>query len=72
MIYEVDNASLEAAGSRVYGSVLVKVRTPLPEVADEEVLLDDELQLLKILARININAKDKYIIFFKADLSFSL
>ena len=76
IIYEVDRASLEAAGSRVYGSVLVKVRTPPPvvtaeEVVLEETLLDTELQLVNKLAATNNIANDKYNIFFKADLPFS-
>jgi hypothetical protein len=91
----VDNASLEAAGSKVYGSVLVKVRTPPPAVVAEEVvvgevvldesgvketvgefvvevaLLDNNPQLLRKVANSNIEAIDKYIIFFKIVLPFS-
>ena len=70
-IYEADSESLEAAGSRVYGAVLVKVKIPLPEEAGEEVVLDrNRLQLLKIVTEIKINTSDKCNIFFTADLSF--
>ena len=77
MIYEVDSASLDAAGSSVYGSVLVKVTTPLPGVAaeeevvaPEETVLVDEPHPANRLTKININASDKNNIFFKADLPF--
>ena len=77
MIYEADSASLDAAGSSVYGSVLVKVNTPLPGVAaEEEVVVLEEAVLVDkphpadMLTKTNINASDKNSIFFKADLPF--
>jgi hypothetical protein len=76
MIYEADSASLDAAGSSVYGSVLVKVNTPLPGVAaEEEVVVLEEAVLVdkhpaNMLTKTNINASDKNSIFFKADLPF--
>jgi DNA phosphorothioation-dependent restriction protein DptG len=85
MIYELESASLAVAGSRVYGSVLVKVNTPLLALVADEVLIDkvvldelaflevalaEELQLLIKLAKINRNANIEYIIFFKAILPF--
>ena len=76
VIYEVDKASLEAAGSSVYGSIFVKVRTPLPVVAaeavvDEEVFVDNKPQLAKRLLKTNNIVIDKYAIFFTIDLPFS-
>jgi hypothetical protein len=76
VIYELDRASLEAAGSSVYGSVFVKVRIPLPEVAAEEVVaeevfVDNKPQLAKRLLKTNNIAIDKYAIFFTIDLPFS-
>jgi hypothetical protein len=73
------------AGSRVYGSVLVKVNTPLLALVADEVLIDrvvlDELvfwefafvvevQLLIKPAKINRHVNIEYIIFFKAILPF--
>jgi hypothetical protein len=75
------------AGSRVYGSVLVKVNTPLLALVADEVLIDRvvldelaflevafvvELQLLIKPAKINRTANIGYIIFFKATLPFLL
>ena len=70
-IYEADSASLEAAGSKVYGAVLLKVKTPLPEEVGEEVVFDRiGLQLLKTPPENNISANNKCNNFFKADLPF--
>jgi hypothetical protein len=67
MMYEADNDSLATVGSKVKGSLLVIVRTPLAEVAEEEVVVDCDLptQLVKMTLQVNINANEKYANFFK-------
>ena len=60
IIYPADKASLETAGSSVNGSVLVIVRTPLPEEeVGEGVVFDDGVQPLRILPMIKLNANNK-------------